>query len=252
MNSSIKSGQDLNICISTESEPAEKENLHWGETCLTCEWANASGLCRTHSCLHSFGQSLGLSLRSCWKTNSGPFFSHFFPPCRLLGSQALLQSGVGLAAEGEWPVDLTLFFLPTSLCCVSSNTHSTESQKDLWQFRSWIGEAEDVTPDQTPLWADYFSRLDVITYCVDVKMIPCWHIIRKQLWTNRNESPPPLECVLLSVTSQWLLAVCSSIWWRSHVFFSELTLNFHLSFVILQPAWKLRHQVCNQDASIIV
>ena len=194
---------------------------------------------RTHSCLHSFGQSLGLSLRSCWKTNSGPFFSHFFPPCRLLGSQALLQSGVGLAAEWEWLVDLTLFFLLTSLCCVSSNTHSAESQKDLWQFRSWIGEAEDITPTQAPLWADYFSRMDVFTHCLDVKMIPSWRINWKQLWINRNESAPPLKCVLLFVTSQWLLAVCSSICWRSN-FFSELTLNFHFEFCNIATRLKVQ------------
>lgn len=36
LNSSIKSGQDLNICISTESVGKERA-LHLGETCLTCE-----------------------------------------------------------------------------------------------------------------------------------------------------------------------------------------------------------------------
>lgn len=55
---------------------------------------------KAHSCLHSFGQTLGLLLEIA------DLFSHFFLSCRLLGSQALLQSGppavrVGPAQDEE-------------------------------------------------------------------------------------------------------------------------------------------------------
>lgn len=69
MNRSIKSGQDLNICISTESEPDEEKRPPWRGK-LFDVWMSecVRPFAETHSWLHSFGQSLGLSHRSCWKT----------------------------------------------------------------------------------------------------------------------------------------------------------------------------------------
>lgn len=122
MNRSIKSGQDLNICISTESEPDEEKRPPWRGK-LFDVWMSecVRPFAETHSWLHSFGQSLGLSHRSCWKTF---FFSHFFPPCRLLGSRAFLQSGLDRQrrkngslitnSSSSWPLTVPRVFTPVS------------------------------------------------------------------------------------------------------------------------------------------
>lgn len=63
---------------------AGEKALHWGETSLTCEWA--SGLYR-----NTFMPSQRWTE---FLLENSDLFSHFFPACRLLGSQALVQSGL--------------------------------------------------------------------------------------------------------------------------------------------------------------
>lgn len=108
----VPSNQDLNICISTESEPAQKETSIEGKLVWRVNERMRQALCRntfmpsqvwTES--RSFAQILFGKLR--------PFFSHFFPPCRLPGSQDWTSSRGRMDCWSRTPLHLTVLYVFT-------------------------------------------------------------------------------------------------------------------------------------------
>lgn len=141
-NRSIKSRQGLNICISTESEPVKKELSIEGKLVWRVNERMHQAFAKAHSCLHSFGQSLGLLLEIA------DLFSHFFLSCRLLGSQALLQSGLDQHRMKSYMFITLLFLDLTVLLCLHAAIERPNKSAHLdvwfchgihmaWWLRSW-------------------------------------------------------------------------------------------------------------------